>query len=212
MELTPSTLRFDLQCGPGSKPCGQACIPREHECQITGAARRKVAKAVGLSLAAGTVGALTARAVTTGAANRALQSTIFQAGKRLSPPGRPRMRLSGKAFADLKATSKTEQLHLEAKAANQAAERAMRKAAQMEVERAAAVGTAMYKSGKAARASLRSGTRRHNLTIEALRRKYEPGYRKNAMDSALTPALLATTLPEAVQLSLRRRRSSTAAS
>jgi hypothetical protein len=41
----------------------------------------------------------------------------------------------------------------------------------------------MYKAGKATRASLRSGMRTHNLTVEKLRRRYEPGYRKPRRDN-----------------------------
>tara|TARA_R110000772_G_scaffold168841_1_gene280600 strand:+ start:3345 stop:3815 length:471 start_codon:yes stop_codon:yes gene_type:complete len=42
MTLTPSTLRTDafignkkLNCGPGSKPCGNACIPKDHKCRAS---------------------------------------------------------------------------------------------------------------------------------------------------------------------------------
>lgn len=42
MALTPSTVRRDafignkkLNCGPGSKPCGNACIPKGHKCRAS---------------------------------------------------------------------------------------------------------------------------------------------------------------------------------
>lgn len=42
MTLTPSTVRTDvfignkkLNCGPGSKPCGNACIPKGHKCRAS---------------------------------------------------------------------------------------------------------------------------------------------------------------------------------
>lgn len=43
MTLTPSTIRADvffgnnnkLKCGPGSKPCGNACIPKGHTCRAS---------------------------------------------------------------------------------------------------------------------------------------------------------------------------------
>lgn len=42
MTLTPATLRGDafignkkLNCGPGSKPCGNACIPKDHKCRAS---------------------------------------------------------------------------------------------------------------------------------------------------------------------------------
>ena len=88
------------------------------------------------------------------------------------------MKLSRKSFEQLRPPSKTQRLKTAAQAANREAEQAIGKAAQAEVERAATVGRAMFKAGKATRASLRSGMRTHKLTVEALRRKYEPGYRK----------------------------------
>lgn len=42
MTLTPATLRTDvfignkkLNCGPNSKPCGNACIPKDHKCRAS---------------------------------------------------------------------------------------------------------------------------------------------------------------------------------
>jgi len=42
MTLTPATLRTDafignkkLNCGPSSKPCGNACIPKDHKCRAS---------------------------------------------------------------------------------------------------------------------------------------------------------------------------------
>lgn len=42
MTLTPATLRRDafignkkLNCGPGSKACGNACIPKDHKCRAS---------------------------------------------------------------------------------------------------------------------------------------------------------------------------------
>lgn len=43
MTLTPTTIRTDaflgnnkkLKCGPGSKPCGNACIPKGHKCRAS---------------------------------------------------------------------------------------------------------------------------------------------------------------------------------
>ena len=42
MSLTPATLRTDafignkkLNCGPSSKPCGNACIPKDHKCRAS---------------------------------------------------------------------------------------------------------------------------------------------------------------------------------
>jgi len=93
------------------------------------------------------------------------------------------MRFRGEALNNMRPPSKTERLRTAAKTANQEAERAIAEAAQSEIERATAVGGAMYKAGKATRASLRSGMRTHNLTVEKLRRRYEPGYRKPRRDN-----------------------------
>lgn len=46
MSLTPASIRTDrivgnnrkLNCGPGSKPCGNACIPKAHQCGKSGGA------------------------------------------------------------------------------------------------------------------------------------------------------------------------------
>ena len=42
MTLTPASFRLDafvgnkkLNCGPGSKPCGNACIPKDHKCRAS---------------------------------------------------------------------------------------------------------------------------------------------------------------------------------
>jgi hypothetical protein len=42
MALSPATLRTDafignkkLNCGPSSKPCGNACIPKDHKCRAS---------------------------------------------------------------------------------------------------------------------------------------------------------------------------------
>lgn len=42
MDLTPSSVRADvfignkkLNCGPGSKACGNACIPKDHKCRAS---------------------------------------------------------------------------------------------------------------------------------------------------------------------------------
>ena len=58
--LTPSVVRTDvfignksLKCGPGSKPCGNACIPKDHRCR---ASWNKPVKAVAATGAAAGVG------------------------------------------------------------------------------------------------------------------------------------------------------------
>ena len=84
-----------------------------------------------------------------------------------------KMNISGEALNSMRPPSKTERLREAARSANVAAEGAMKRAATAEVNRAMAVGEAMYKAGKATRASLT-----HNLTVEKMRRKYEPGYRR----------------------------------
>mgnify|MGYP007063453885 CR=1 FL=1 len=76
--------------------------------------------------------------------------------------------------------SKTERLALQAKLANVEAEKSIVKAYQIELTRTKAVGEAMFKSGKALRISLVSALRQIFLRTEAIRREYEPGYRKTS--------------------------------
>jgi hypothetical protein len=54
MALTPALVRSDrflgnkkLNCGPGSKPCGNACIPRNHKCRASWNKPVKAAATVG---------------------------------------------------------------------------------------------------------------------------------------------------------------------
>lgn len=92
------------------------------------------------------------------------------------------MKLTAKAFQEMKPPSKTERLRTAAATANKEAQGAIKRASESELRRMREVGEAMYLSGKATRASLRSGTRTHRLTVEKLRRRYEPGYRKARRD------------------------------
>jgi hypothetical protein len=185
MALTPSTLRHDLKCGKGAISKGEKC----HVGPASSVASPQpgafpTGKAIAAGLTAGAIGAAllhkgSRKAILSAPANsrRVAQRAITEVVHRTTAKP-PTMRLTPKAFEQLKPPSKTERLHIAAKTANQEAERAIAKAAEAEVERAAAVGNAMFKAGKATRASLRSGTRRHNLTVEKLRRRYEPGYRR----------------------------------
>ena len=178
MALTPATLRADLKCGNGSISQGEKCSK--------GTARQAVLVGA-TALTAGALGIAAGRAIGNGSANRALQTTIFKAGQ-LAPKRptagsarlAPRITLTPKAFENIRPTAKTARLAGQAREANQAAEKAIQKAAQLEIERAAAVGTAMHKAGKATRLSLRAGLRTTHLTVERLRRRYEPGYRRPA--------------------------------
>jgi len=179
MTLTPATLRLDAQ----GRACGQGFIAAGQTCHKRGAFPKRAALAAGLT--AGAIGGalvfkgsrnaiLGAPAAIKRTAQRGVTEVVHRATAK--PPS---MRLSPKAFEDMRPPSKTQRLSEAAKTANRRAEKAIQKAAQLEVERAGAVGNAMYESGRATRASLRSGMRRHNLTVERLRRRYEPGYRRS---------------------------------
>ena len=177
MSLTPAALRLDT-----GRACGQGHIAAGKTCRKGGAF--PTGKAIAAGLTAGAIGAVllnkeSRRAVfnAPGAARRAAQSAVTEVVHRATAKP-PSMRLTPRAFAQLRPPSKTQRLHRAAQEANRSAEQAMRKAAQAEIERAGAVGNAMFKAGKATRASLRSGMRTHNLTVEKLRRRYEPGYRR----------------------------------
>ena len=184
MALTPSFIRTDLKCGNGAISKGEKC----HVGPASASTGPKegafpTGKAIAAGLTAGAIGAAflhkgSRKAILNAPANsrRLAQRAITEVVHRTTAKP-PTMRLTPKAFGQIKPPSKTERLHIAAKTANQEAERAIGKAAEAEVERAVAVGNAMFKAGKATRASLRSGSRRHKLTVEKLRRRWEPGYR-----------------------------------
>lgn len=83
MLLTPSTVRFDLKCGQGTKACGKACIPVKNQCKK--GVGRKIAAAtalVGFAGQAATGGAALGSLLggDTQKANRLLQANAgFQA-------------------------------------------------------------------------------------------------------------------------------------
>lgn len=167
--------------------CGQGHIARGKTCRKKGAF--PTGKAIAAGLTAGAVGAVLlnkgSRNAILGApaaARRNAQQAVTEVVHRATAK-KPSMKLRPEAFAGIKPPSKTQRLRNAARAANQEAEQAIAKAAKSELERAANVGTAMYKAGKATRASLRSGMRTHNLTVEKLRRRYEPGYRPARKDN-----------------------------
>lgn len=63
MTLTPQTIRADgllgnkkLNCGPGSKPCGGACIPKDHKCRASWNKPVKIARNVAVLTGAAVVG------------------------------------------------------------------------------------------------------------------------------------------------------------
>jgi hypothetical protein len=169
------------------RPCGKSHISSNKTCRQRGAF--PTGKAIAAGLTAGAVGAVllnkTSRRAILGApaaARRLTQTAITEGVHRATAP-KPSMKLTGAALNAMRPPSKTQRLHTAAQQANRTAERAISAAAQAELERGAAVGRAMYAAGKATRASLRSGLRTHNLTVEKLRRRYEPGYRKPRSDN-----------------------------
>jgi hypothetical protein len=181
MTITPALLRVDTK----GRPCGQSHIAPAKTCRKTGG------KAVAVGLTAGVVGTallykgsrnaiLTSPKTVQRVAQRGVTEVVHRATAR-----KPSMRITRGAFEQIRPLSKTESLGRAARSANVKAEKAMRKAAQAEIERGMAVGQAMYAAGKAGRASLRSGMRSHRLTVEKLRRRYEPGYRKPRRDSLI---------------------------
>ena len=183
MALTPAALRLDAK----GRACGQSHIASSKTCRQKGSF--PTGKAIAAGLTAGAVGAALlhkgSRKAILGApaaAQRTAQRAVTEVVHRTTAKP-PSMRLTPRAFEQIKPPSKTHRLHRAAQQANKSAERAIGRAAQAEVERAQAVGSAMYAAGKATRASLRSGLRTHNLTVEKLRRRYEPGYRKPRRDN-----------------------------
>lgn len=173
---------MNTSTAPG-RPCGKGHIAAGKKCRLTSPGPNKAALAVGLTAGAvGTAllykGSRKAILNTPSATKSLAQKAVTETVHKLTAP-KPSMRLQGEALNNMRPPSKTVRLHRIAQTANREAEQAISKAAQIELERTAVIGEAMHKSGKAARASLESGMRRHNLTVEKLRRKYEPGYRKS---------------------------------
>lgn len=149
------------------KKCGASGIAETKKC-TKGSKLAKAGKAaLGAGVLAGTAYSLKGKAGQK--LSKFAQEKIKSGGK---------FRMSGKFLNNMKPMSKTERLHKTAQKANVAAEQAIKRAKEAEINRAMAIGEAMYKSGQATRASLNSGMRRHRLTVEKARRKYEPGYRR----------------------------------
>ena len=177
MTLTPAALRLDSS----GHPCGQGHIAAGKTCHKKGSF--PTGKAVGAGLTAAVVGAAllhksSRKAIfqAPGKAQRFAQAAVTTAVHKATAP-KPSMKLTPKAFEDLRPPSKTSRLATRAREANIEAEKAFGKAASAEVERAVAVGKAMHKAGKAARLSLHSTGRELRLRTEAARRRFEPGYR-----------------------------------
>ncbi len=73
--------------------------------------------------------------------------------------------------------SKTQRMRENTAAAARSAERSIGRAAQAEITRAGAVANAMAASGEATGMAAKTGFREVRLRAEALRRRFEPGYR-----------------------------------
>jgi hypothetical protein len=164
------------------KRCGASGIPDNRRC-TKGSIGSTVAKAAvaagGVAVAGALLNKNSRKAILSapGAARRAGNKALVNVAEQIAR-NKKKMNFSGEALNNMRPPSKTERLREAARSANVAAEGAMKRAATAEVNRAMAVGEAMYKAGKATRASLTSGMRAHNLTVEKMRRKYEPGYRR----------------------------------
>lgn len=164
------------------KKCGASGIPDNRRC-TKGSLGSTVAKAAAVAGGVALGGALlnkgSRRAILSspGAARRAGNKALVSVAEAIAT-NKKKMNFSGEALSNMRPPSKTQRLAETARRANVSAEQAIKKAANAEVNRAMAVGEAMFKAGKATRASLNSGMRTHNLSVERLRRKYEPGYRR----------------------------------
>ena len=183
--------RLDLKCGKGAISEGEKCTkgPATRVQPKKPTNRGSAGKAIAIGLTAGVVGAAllhksSRKAIFTSprTMQRVAQRGVTEAVHRATAR-KPSMRLTPKAFEQLRPPSKTERLSLTARSANVKAVKALRRASQAKSKRGVAVGRALYAVSNAGRASLRSGTRSHRLTVEKFRRRYEPGYRKPRRDS-----------------------------
>ena len=167
--------RLDKKCGASGIPDNRRCTKGSIGSTVTKAA----VAAGGVAVAGALLNKNSRKAILSapGAARRAGNKALVNVAEQIAT-NKKKMNFSGEALNNMRPPSKTERLREAARSANVAAEGAMKRAATAEVNRAMAVGEAMYKAGKATRASLTSGMRTHNLTVEKMRRKYEPGYRR----------------------------------
>ena len=130
MALTPASLRADAK----GRPCGQSHIAQSKTCRQKGAF--PTGKAIAAGLTAGAIGAALlhkgSRKAILGApaaTQRTAQRGVTEVVHRVTAP-KPSMRISPRAFEQIKPPSKTERLSQAARSANVNAEQAMRKAAQ----------------------------------------------------------------------------------
>lgn len=110
MALTPRTvLRFDgrkLNCGPGTKQCGNACIPKDHKCRASWNKPVKALAAAGAIAGAGLVGTALfhPRAGMRNSA-RAMMEPVMQAGYAAGNVARGNWGGAAKNMANAAATS-----------------------------------------------------------------------------------------------------------
>ncbi len=121
----------------------------------------------------------TSSALATAAKTAAVVGTIAAGGAILKSRRAKKLGMSGKSLNKTKPLSKTQRLAFTANSASKAAEKSFQKAKTAEIYRTFAIAEAVSKSREATRASLKSGMRRHRLTVEGFRRKSEPGYRRS---------------------------------
>lgn len=167
--------RLDKKCGASGIPANKRCTKGSLGSNIAKAAAVAGGVAVGGALL--NKGSRKAILSAPGLARRSGSKALVNVAEAIAT-NKKKMNFSGKALNSMRPPSKTQRLAETARQANVSAEQAIKKAANAEVGRALAVGEAMYKAGKATRASLNSGIRTHNLSVEKLRRKLEPGYRR----------------------------------
>jgi hypothetical protein len=164
------------------KKCGESGIPDNRRCtksSLGSTAAKAAAVAGGVALGGTLLNKGSRRAILSapGVARRAGNKALVNVAESIAT-NKKKLNFSGEALNNMRPPSKTQRLAETARRANVSAEQAIKKAANAEVNRAMAVGEAMFKAGKATRASLNSGMRTHNLSVERLRRKHEPGYRR----------------------------------
>ena len=217
MTLTPATLRLDTKCGNGAISEGEHCH------KGTSPTRQAVAIGLGAAgLAAGGVylatrGRRKVRVSPSAATLHAPKRLPGAATPRVLPGDRTTRRLTGFTPKGLlppsPRKSKTQRMRENTQAAVRGAERDMGRAARAELERIGAVGNAMASAGEATGMAAKTTFRELRLRTEALRRRYEPGYRRPdrprlpeggtaAFRAPFTPGMPAT--PERIKEPRRR--------
>lgn len=201
-----SRIRKTKRSDATARRCGKGYVAAGKKCRKGGAIPSRKAIAIGLGAAALTAGGiylatrgrrapstgLGASPPTLGFRNR--KALTGAPTPRVLPGDRTTRRLTGFTPKGLlpprPPKSKTQRLRENTQAAIRGAERDIGRATQAEITRLGAVGNAMASAGEATGMATKTTLRELRLRAEALRRRYEPGYRRASRPAPQAPPQL----------------------